>query len=206
MLQSSLKILQSLIIGLSIAVIPGPIFFELIRRTLTKGLLNGVLLVIGEFVGNFVLLLLIFFGLSPVLINPIVKSILTIMGGSILLKLGIFALQLKKEEVSLSYDKKINAGKSFLSGFGIAVTSPIVIALWISLSGSYLSVLHNNFLSFFHIFLIAFGFLLFFLPLAIIVHYTRHRIPPKYVVYLSRVFGTVLIMYAAVLFYGLIKG
>ena len=57
-----LKALESLIIGVSIAAIPGPIFFELVRRTLSKGLADGILLVLGEFSGNFVLLLVVFFG------------------------------------------------------------------------------------------------------------------------------------------------
>jgi threonine/homoserine/homoserine lactone efflux protein len=57
-------IFESILIGISIAAIPGPIFFELIRRTLTKGFWSGALLSVGEFLGNFILLLLIFFGIS----------------------------------------------------------------------------------------------------------------------------------------------
>ena len=55
---------ESILIGISIAAIPGPIFFELIRRTLTRGFWSGALLSVGEFIGNLALLMLIFFGVS----------------------------------------------------------------------------------------------------------------------------------------------
>lgn len=44
--------LASLILGISLAAIPGPIFFELIRRTLTRGFWSGALLSVGEFLGG----------------------------------------------------------------------------------------------------------------------------------------------------------
>lgn len=199
------KILESLFIGISIAAIPGPIFFELIRRTLTKGFFNGLSLVMGEFSGNFLLLLLIFFGVSHILTTSMAKSILFVVGGMILCKIGIDALKLKQNIVERSYNELIKAKTSFFTGFSIAVTSPIVIALWISFSGSYLSVFQNRYLAFFHIFLIAFGVLVFFVPLAAFVHISRHKISPKHVVLLSKIFGMILIGYGMVLFYQVIK-
>ena len=96
------KIFESLLIGISIAAIPGPIFFELIRRTLTKGFLHGAILVMGEFSGNLLLLILIFLGVSHFLTANIAKIILFIIGGSILVKLGISAIQVKSEAIEQS--------------------------------------------------------------------------------------------------------
>ncbi|MEK7594067.1 MAG: LysE family transporter [Patescibacteria group bacterium] len=196
------KMFESILIGVSIAAIPGPIFFELVRRTLTKGFREGVLLVLGEFSGNFIILLAIFFGLSQFFTNHTVKILFYILGGLILLWVSYGALKLKQSSVELSYDEKPTLrGGSFFTGMIIAVTSPIVIALWISLSSSYLSSMSNHLLSFVNIFFIALGFLVFFIPLAYIVHKTRHRIAPPTVVQLSRAFGIVLIAYALILFY-----
>lgn len=195
------KIFESLLIGASIAAIPGPIFFELIRRTLTKGFLNGVLLVLGEFSGNFILLLFIFLGASQLLTSNLSKIILFIIGGSILLKLGISAILIKNHSIDSSYNKTIKNQGSFLIGFSIAVTSPIVIALWISLSGSYLTFFQSKSYAFFHIFLIAFGFLLFFLPLALLIHKTRQKILPKYIILLSRISGAILAAFGVNFFY-----
>jgi hypothetical protein len=62
--------------------------------------------------------------------------------------------------------------------------------------------LHDHVLASINILLIALGFLVFFLPMAYIVHKTRHRIPPDRVVLLSRVSGTILVIYALFLFRG----
>lgn len=202
---SNFNVLQSLFIGISIAAIPGPIFFELIRRTLHKGFSSGLLLVTGEFLGNFALLLIIFFGVSNLLTANLSKVILYTTGSIILFKLGFSALQLQKASVEKSYEKSISNKNSLFTGFIIAVSSPIVIALWISLSGSYLNYFHYSYLAFLNIFLIALGFLVFFIPLALLIHISRHRIPPSYIVFLSKLFGIVLIAYGIMFIYQLLK-
>lgn len=195
-----LNFLESLLIGFSIAAIPGPIFFELIRRTLSHGLRSGVLLVFGEFIGNFLLLSLIFFGISNALTNTIFTKFLYIFGGIILLFISTLALKLKEAEVEKSYDNNKNIkNNSFIAGLLISITSPIVIAFWVSISGSYLSEFDNNIHAFINIFLIAIGFLLFFLPLSFIVFKIRHKIPPNKVVILSKIFGLILIFYGLLL-------
>ncbi len=197
-----LKMLESLLVGASIAAIPGPIFFELVRRTLTKGLSEGITLVIGEFTGNFILLLLIFFGASQFLTNHAARVLFFTLGGCILLWVSIGAFRLQLSDVTKSYNENVEHKNksSYLTGLIVAVTSPIVIALWVSLSSSYLNILHNHVLAFINIFLIALGFLLFFIPAAYFVHKTRHRIPPDKVVLLSKIFGSVLVLYALLLF------
>ena len=198
-------ILESLIIGISIAAIPGPIFFELVRRTLAKGFWSGALLSLGEFLGNFLLLLLIFFGVSNFLMYTVSKIVLYFIGSLILIWLGIAAFKMNKQEIESSYKKEIKKNNSVLVGFIIAITSPIVIALWISLSGSYLAQFNSHLLVFANIFLIAFGFVIFFFTLAAIIHKTRHRIPAKYVILLSKIFGIILFIYGASFLYDAVK-
>lgn len=195
------NIIQSIIIGISIAAIPGPIFFELVRRTLTKGFWSGVLLSVGEFLGNFILLFLIFFGLSSFLNHPTFQMLLYVLGGVILIWLGIVALRLKEKDIDKSYTNEGKSNNSILVGFSIAVSSPIVIALWFSLSGSYLTRLASPFLAFLNIFFITFGFVIFFFSLASVIHYTRHKIPSKYVILLSKIFGFILLGYGVSFLY-----
>jgi threonine/homoserine/homoserine lactone efflux protein len=103
-------------------------------------------------------------------------------------------------ERSYQHEERGISKKSFLAGFGITISSPIIIALWVSLSGSYLNNLSSQLLAFVNIVFIALGFLLFFIPLAWVVHRIRHKIPPKRVVLLSRIFAIVLICFALLLF------
>ncbi|NQZ85127.1 MAG: LysE family translocator [Nanoarchaeales archaeon] len=197
--------LESILIGFSISAIPGPIFFEIVRRVLTKNFWSGISISIGDFIGNFLILLLIFFGVSTFLTSQTAQSILFITGSCILIWLGITALRLKKEEIDNSYKNKISNKNSILIGLGISISSPIVIAFWISLSGSYLVQFTSKNVAFLNIFYITLGFVLFHLILALIIHFTKHKISSKNIIKFSKVFGIILILYGIKFFYNLIK-
>ena len=196
-------IFESLFIGISIAAIPGPVFFELARRTLIKGFWSGTLINIGQFLANIVLLVLIFFGVDPFLTSTASKAILYLIGSSILIWLSISAFRLKSKDIEESYNKKIAYNNSFFAGFGIAIANPIVIAFWISLSGSYFMQFNSKYIAFINIISTAFGFVVFYTLLTAIVHFTKHKIPPKYIILLSRIFGIVLIVYGISFLYKL---
>ena len=202
-----IKILGSLFIGVSVAATPGPVFFILIKRTLSKGFWQGVLVALGEFTGNFIVLFTIFFWASHLFNNQVVKTIFYLVGGFILLWLGIGAFRMNVAEVSRSYE--VNSAKdkqtSYLTGFILAVLNIDVAILWISLSGSYLKNIESHVLAFINILSIALGFLLFFIPLAYIVDKVRHNIPENKVVLLSRASGVFLAIFALILFHQAIK-
>ena len=194
---------QSILIGISIAAIPGPIFFELTRRTLAHGFWSGALVSVGDFLGNLLLLSLIFFGVSQFLTYTITKSVLYICGGIILFYLSYLAFKLKAVNIEQSYEKMDDHKGSILAGLLIAITSPIVIAFWISLSGSYLAKFDSAYSAILAILTIVLGFVSFFFCLAGIVHVTRKRIPTRYVVWLSRIFGIILFFYGLYFMYEL---
>ena len=195
---------ESILIGFTISAIPGPIFFEIVRRVLTKDFLSGISISIGDFIGNFLILFVIFFGMSTLLTSSMARIILFIIGGLILIWLGISALKLKKEKVEKSYKNKMNSKNSILVGLSIAISSPIVIAFWVSLTGSYLLQFPTKEIAFLHIFFITFGFVFFHLILASIVHFTKHKVSSKNIVLLSKIFGIILILYGCNFFYKLI--
>jgi putative LysE/RhtB family amino acid efflux pump len=188
-------LVESLIIGISLAAIPGPIFFELIRRTLARGFWAGAFLAAGEFLGNCVLFAFIYLGASTFLASALSKLVLYLAGALILMWLGAGAFRLTLEQVSGSYGKKLNDADSIIAGLSIALTSPIVIALWISPSGSYMSEFSSAMEAILNITLVSSGVLVFFLVLAAAIARTRHRIDEKYVVLLSKISGIILLLY-----------
>lgn len=127
--------------------------------------------------------------------NELYNLILYLIGSIILIWLGVNAFRLKKEEIKKSYKKKMSNNNSFFVGFIIAMANPIVIAFWLSLSSSYFMQFGSKNLVFLNIFLVAFGFNLVHIPLAGIIHKTRHKIPSKYVLLLSKIFGIILLLY-----------
>ncbi len=116
---------------------------------------------------------------------------------------GNLCIKIKKEEVDKSYKNKLNSNNSILVGLGIAISSPIVIAFWISLSGSYLAQFTTKNIAFLNIFYITFGFVFFHVILASIIHFTKHKIPSKHIITLSNIFGIILICYGLNFFYKL---
>ncbi len=197
--------IESLLIGISLAAIPGPVFFETVRRSLMRGFWSGALISVGEFVGNFVLLLLIFFGASFFLNYLLTKIILSISGGAILIWLAVLAFKLKESDVQKSYSEKKFDKNSLAAGFVLAVTNLITVALFISLAGSYLAQYTTKALAFINIFLIVLGAPIFFFSLAALVNYTKDKVKPLYIVWISRIFGAILLFFGANFLYQFAK-
>lgn len=199
-----MDILKSTLIGISIGAIPGIIFFEIIRRTLTYGFFSGFLLSIGEFIGNFLVLLFIYFGLSQLFTFKLTNILLYITGSFILGYIGINAFRLTRENIEESYNRKTLDSNSFFAGFGIAITNPVAIALWISLVGSYISEV-SRVDAIINIFFLSFGLVLFYLVMITIIHFTKHKIPTKYILLLSKLFGVILLSYSISFLYKFLK-
>ena len=199
-----MDIVKSTIIGISIGAIPGIIFFEIIRRTLTRGFLSGILLSIGEFVGNFLVLLLIYFGFSQFFAFRLTSILLYLIGSFILGYIGINALKLTKENIEQSYKKKEIAQSSLVAGFLIAITNPLAIALWLSLVGSYIQGL-SKVSAIINVFFLAFGLVIFYFGMVTAVNMTKHKIPTKYILFLSKLFGAILLFYSASFLYNFLK-
>lgn len=195
------KIMNSLLIGFAVAAIPGAVFIETVRRTLTKNMLSGILLVIGEFFGHVLLFLMLFFGVTHFFTNALVSKFLYFVGSLLMLWLGIQAFK-KPKLIHQNKDVR-REGSSFLVGFGLSITDPYIIGLWVTLSGVYLSQFSKS-NAVFHIILISLGFLMFFVPLIYITHYIGKKIPNVYLMWLSRIGGVVLIGTAILFFWKLI--
>jgi len=193
--------IESLLLGFSLAAIPGPIFFEVFRRTLTKGFWSGALLSVGEFLANFLILMLTFFGIHTFLLYKPVKLILFLLGGSILIWIGINAIKMPKDDVENVSKKSITNNNSIIMGFGLAIASPLAIAVWISIGGAYLSQYDSKLLSFINIIFLAFGVMIFFFTLASIIHFTKHKITVKDTIWFSKLFGIVLMGYGLYFLY-----
>lgn len=196
-------LLESLLIGFAVAAIPGAVFFEVIRRTLTRGLYYGVLLAVGEFIGHVLILLLIFFGISSFLTHPTANIAFYLIGSILMLWLSISAFRVKRNHIEKHYRRKLTKDDSIFVGFGISVTDPFIIALWISLSGSYL-LQYATPIALINILFIALGFLVFFIPAALIVNSKKDKISSKYVIWFSRISGIMLLFTAISFLYGLL--
>lgn len=193
---------ESVILGFSLAAIPGPIFFEVARRTLLRGFWSGALLSVGEFLANLAILALTFFGLSPFLEEKSVKVILFIIGGAILVWIGILGWRISKEQLSIKQQKE-HQGNPVFVGASLALASPLAISVWASVGGSYLAQYTSAFEAGMNMVLLAIGVMLFFFALATIIHKTRHKLREQHMMTIAKMFGVILIGYGGYFF---IKG
>ena len=195
--------IESILLGVSLAALPGPIFFEVLRRTLTKGFWSGAMLAVGEFLANFTVLMLTFFGAYHVLLSTPLKIALFAVGGGVLLWLGWTALNMKKADIENSGGRKQQRNNSIFVGFAMGVSSPLAIAVWISVGGAYLAQYTSPETAFINIVLLAWGVMLFFVAMAMLVHFTRHTISARYILAFARLSGIILAAYGLYFLYQL---
>lgn len=200
-----MEYIQSILLGISLAAIPGPIFFEVFRRTLIRGFWSGALLAVGEFLANALILTLTFFGVYQFLLYKPVKLILFVLGSFILIWIGLNAIKIKEKDISKKVHDKVSSNNSIIVGFLIGIGSPLTIAVWVSIGGAYLAEYTSSIIAFTNIILLAFGVMLFFFALTSLLYLAKNKIKPRYIVWVSRLFGIVLTIYGLYFVYQFFK-
>jgi len=194
-----MALILSALLGIALVIIENPLFFELIRRILSKGLIEGALLSLGGFLAYFGILVGLFFGAYDILKLDSIRFLLFLIGGIVLLGIGIDTLRMKEDEIYAPKDKKGVKGHPILVGFGLTISNPFDLALWISVSISYLTSSSKVF-GFVNVLFLALGIILVFFGLASLIYLTRKRVSNHRILIASRVFSCVLIGYSAYFF------
>ncbi len=121
------------IIGLTHAMPPGPITFEVLRRGMTKGFWSAIQIDIGAVAADAVFFVVIAFGLEQIINNMTVKIAIWIGGCALLCFLGLRGIY---NALSHNTTYRIENGtvkgemKPLLAGFLICMTSPFAIMWW----------------------------------------------------------------------------
>lgn len=200
----SMIYIESILLGLSLAATPGPVFFEVIRRTMTKGYLTGLGIAFGDFMAFLLIMMLIFFGVYQFFLLEPVRLIFFIAGGLILVWIGILAYKLTYEDVDIGLKNESSGRNSIYAGFAISISNPMTIFGCISMN-AYLARYASKIVIFINIILLAIGGILFFFGLASLIQITRSKIDIRYILLLSKIFGIVLIGFGISFWYQFYK-
>lgn len=118
-----------------IAAMPiGATQLEIARRALNGFPASAVMLVAGSVISDAIYGIIALFGVAPFLQSPTVSAVFGIVNAGILIILGIWALIESKRKVNEDIKIKNILKKkniSFLTGFSLAVTNPIMIYWWL---------------------------------------------------------------------------
>jgi len=127
------------IMGLTGAMAPGPLLTVTIGESAKRGGIVGPMVVLGHGILEFVLLLLIVFGLGNALNNKIVFTIIALAGGIILIYMGYAAIKnLKNYRLSYESVKEQKGMHPILSGIVISLSNPYWFIWWITVGMGYI--------------------------------------------------------------------
>ncbi len=139
MIEILLFIITSFVVGLSGALVPGPMLTITISDSLKRGFFAGPLIVIGHYIAELALILLIFAGLGWFFGSSTALFLIGTLGGIMMLLMGF---RITRSSNSLS-ELKENSGikKDYgpiLSGFFTSVSNPFFFIWWATIGWAFI--------------------------------------------------------------------
>ena len=177
--------LQSLIIGYSGAIMPGPMLTYTIDKSINHGVKTGILVSLGHAFLELILVILIFTGLGKYLGSDLASAIIGIVGGLILAYLGFNMLKdVYQNKISLdtNVEGTNKQGNMLLAGVVLSASNPYFIIWWSAIGLALIMSAYSTF-GIWGIALFYFGHILsdisWFTFVSALVSKTRHLINIK---------------------------
>lgn len=124
-------------VGVALAAPIGPINVEIIRRGLRDGFLNGWMLGLGALSADTIYAILIVGGLTPLADSPALRVPLFLAGGIMLGWVGWKSLRAAlKGRATEDGAVPARHGRSYVTGFFMAVFNPMGIVYWLSVGAA----------------------------------------------------------------------
>ncbi len=121
------SLLKGVAFGVSMAAVPGPIFFLIVQRTLAEGFLTGLLCGLGAITADAIYALIAAIGLTFIMQFLLAyQSMLAILGGIFLIYLGIVTL-FRKIRINHSAVRDSSLFGSWLSTLFLTLANPVTM-------------------------------------------------------------------------------
>ncbi len=132
------------IVGLSGAMMPGPLLSYTIAESARRGWVAGPLMILGHGILELALVIGIMAGLSSFIQKPVVSSGIALVGGAFLLYLGFsMSRQAARGEISLAGDRTGPETKGMhpvLAGVLISLSNPYWSIWWATIGLGYFTI------------------------------------------------------------------
>jgi threonine/homoserine/homoserine lactone efflux protein len=197
------SLLEGLILGLTLSLIFGfgPALFALIQTSIHRGFWSGVLLAVGIFISDLLLVGLGFLGAVQVFYKPNNQMLFGIIGGVLLIIFGIVTFT-RKVHINEDSGKEIeNINKPgfhtyLLKGFFINITNPFVWIFWMGVVVGFTANYQGTLLSLVIFFAAALGTIFTFDVLKCFSAYKiKKYLQPHYIIWINRVAGIGLVAF-----------
>jgi threonine/homoserine/homoserine lactone efflux protein len=190
-------ILKGAAAGLLLAVlIGGPVFVGLLKISIEKGFMIGLLFAMGVIISDASYFVLSYLGISQLNNSKLVEEILGAGGGAFMTIFGA-RLVIVKEEQPKDVDAKVVQGslfKSMMSGFLINTLNPAALLFWIATVSTVTVEFSGNTKQIFAFFIVSMSFVFGTDVLkAFLAGKVKNLVTPKFMLWLHRISGVVLI-------------
>ena len=131
----------SFLVGLSGALMPGPLLTVVVYSALRKGIRGGLLAVAGHAIIEALLVALLFIGLKSVLMKPVAKGILGVAGGLTLVWMGLEMLREARQGLRVEFDtESAKRVRSLPRGILSSISNPYWSLWWATVGLAYMVV------------------------------------------------------------------
>lgn len=192
-------VLKGLIVGIIISAPMGPVGILCIQRTMKKGRIYGIVTGAGAALSDFLYALITGLGMSFV-VDLIEQGQtlfwLKLMGSIMLLIFGIHTyLQDPRKGMRTTMKRKGTLFYNFISGFGLTISNPLIVFLFIALFNMFTFVIPEDYIFgqiVGYISIIA-GAMLWWLALTYIIAKMKDNFGVRGILYLNRGIGSLVI-------------
>lgn len=130
---------SSFIIALSGALVPGPLFTITVSESLRRGFKTGPLIIFGHGLLEITIVILLFFGITPFLLEERTRQFISVAGGIILMIMGVMLFRdAGKTRLDLSPGERQTGLHPFVSGILGSLSNPYWIIWWVTIGLGYL--------------------------------------------------------------------
>jgi len=126
------------ITGLLLQIAIGPVFFLILNITIQRSLVDGLFAVAAVTIADYTYILLAIFGVGKLLGNPRIKRALGICSSIVIVLLALVMIISARSPAkrAIGGTSSSNHIASFLSAFGLTISSPLTIVFWTSMFAS----------------------------------------------------------------------
>lgn len=130
---------SSFIIALSGALVPGPLFTITVSESLRRGFKTGPLIIFGHGLLEITIVILLFFGITPFLLEERTRQFISVAGGIILMIMGVMLFRdAGKTRLDLSPGERQTGLHPVVSGILGSLSNPYWIIWWVTIGLGYL--------------------------------------------------------------------
>lgn len=184
-MELTLGLIAIYVMGFFTAIPVGATQIEIAKRSFAGHVKAALMIVLGSAISDVMYGFIAFFGIAPFLKEKIVMAVFWLAGSIILFILGTITLKNFKKTIHIEDENKSlkHQGLSFIVGFSLAITNPMMIFWWITVADIEKSIgLIKNFTNSTHLLFLLFGGLgiaSYLVSLSFVLHWAKKFLSDK---------------------------